>query len=408
MTDVLAALNQLEEGHHTKRKGRLSSVEENTRRNARINNAAAAPKRNVSIHSVRSTKSTTAGGKRPPAPLQRPISYPSQPDRGPLQIQQTPSRPTSAYSPSLRKISFANELPRPVLPRMRIPTKTDALPSGFPYDTRLFKFGVTQEEWNDFSSCIIEAADVPTITHVPILAWTWSFHKSKVIKGAKKQMLYESSKLMREIKRWNKLFRRQGFQVTLELPGQNTKMGDGWETEEEKKQLRLIAKRFRVLITPNAEKGARPVSIYSRNSSLTKAISGEGAATTITRVPTIEISTAEADEEDDGNENGAEGDGSGEEKDSKGNEFSDFEYSAPEQGEENGNLSPANTSPPNLSPTPTQSLQERPLSPQPAVKKKKASFAEPPSPDNNAGIPFVVQQMLARAAAQKEKEMNGF
>lgn len=207
-------------------------------------------------------------------------------------------------------------------------------------------------------------------------------------------MLYESSKLMRELKRWNKLFRRQGFQVVLELPGQNTKMGDGWETEEEKKQLRTISKRFRILITPNAEKGAG-VSIYSRNSSLTKAISGEGAATTITKVPTIEFTRAQEEAEGEGDEDeDEEGDGFEDERQSRGDEFSGFDYSRPEGADENGDLS-ATTSP-----------QERPISPQLARKKKKR-VEEPPPPDN-AGIPLVVQQMLARAAAQKEKEANGY
>lgn len=196
---------------------------------------------------------------------------------------------------------------------------------------------------------------------------------------------------MREIKRWNKLFRRQGFQVVLELPGQNTKMGDGWETEEEKKQLRTISKRFRILITPNAEKGAG-VSIYSRNSSLTKAISGEGAATTVTKVPTIEFARAEAEDKGEGEEE--EGDGFGDERESNGDAFSGFDYSRPEQVEENGDS------------TASTPQQERPITPQPARKKKKR--VEEPPPANNAGIPLVVQQMLARAAAQKEKEANGY
>ncbi|KAG9232280.1 hypothetical protein BJ875DRAFT_357727, partial [Amylocarpus encephaloides] len=169
------------------------------------------------------------------------------------------------------------------LQRLRIATKTDALPSGFPYDSRLFKYGVTAEEWNEFSSSIIEAADVPMITHVPVLSWTWAFHRGKVTKGVKRQMLYESSKLMRELKRWNKLFRRQGFQVALELPGQSgsgerSRGGlrdemTGWETKEEKEAIRLVQGRFRMVITPNAEKGS--ASIYSRGSSLTRGISGE-------------------------------------------------------------------------------------------------------------------------------------
>lgn len=123
-------------------------------------------------------------------------------------------------------------------------------------------------------------------THVPVLSWTWTFHKSKVLKGVKRQMLYESSDIQRELRRWNKLFKRQGFQASLELPNSNREgekerggerevVGD---TKEEKERAKLEAKRFCIVITPNAQKSQG--SIYSRSSSLTRSISGEGLATT--------------------------------------------------------------------------------------------------------------------------------
>jgi hypothetical protein len=149
----------------------------------------------------------------------------------------------------------------------------------------------------------VQAAQVPLHTYVPVLSWTWTFHKSKVLKGVKRQMLYESSDLSRELRRWNKLFKRQGFQCTLELPNTEGAMERGGErevvgdTKEEKAQAKLESRRFRMVITPNAEKTVS--SIYSRSSSLTRSVSGEGAATTAKNIPPPEEEKVdEKDEED--------------------------------------------------------------------------------------------------------------
>ena len=65
-----------------------------------------------------------------------------------------------------------------------------------------------------------------------------------------------------------------------ERGGEREVVGD---TKEEKAQAKLESRRFRMVITPNAEKTAS--SIYSRSSSLTRSVTGEGAATTAKNIP---------------------------------------------------------------------------------------------------------------------------
>lgn len=136
----------------------------------------------------------------------------------------------------------------------------------------------------------MKAAQVPSHTHVPALSWTWAFHKSKVIKGVKQQMLYESSDLNRELKRWNRNFKRQGFQVSLQLPNAEQEKSRGGQrnhTGDAKEEAKVEADKFSMVITPNAEK--KPASIYSRSSSLTRTVTGEGAAMAKRRVQPLDM-----------------------------------------------------------------------------------------------------------------------
>lgn len=75
----------------------------------------------------------------------------------------------------------------------------------------------------------------------------------------------------RVFKKWNRLFRQQRFQAWLELPGQKIEDEEG----EEK-----ITKKFYVVISPNNEKAP---SVYSRNSSMTRSITGEGVTAAMAR-----------------------------------------------------------------------------------------------------------------------------
>merc|ERR1712093_943670 len=169
--------------------------------------------------------------------------------------------PTSSggdRSPSVvsnRRISFvATPIPPSTQRRLRVPTKTASLASGFAWDPKLTKYGVSEREWEKFSEDIINAAALP-----------------------------KRAKFM-----WS-LVRQEGFTVGLELPGKVRERED--ETFEERQLAESYAKFFRVVITPNSERSA---SIYSRNSSLTRSITGEGLATS--------RSTPSASEDDDDEE----------------------------------------------------------------------------------------------------------
>jgi hypothetical protein len=76
------------------------------------------------------------------------------------------------------------------------------------------------------------------------------------------------------INAWNRHFKRKGFQASLELPGPPRGSYETPTDPEELRQLALEMKRFKMVITPNAEKGG---SVYSRSSSLARSVSGEGA-----------------------------------------------------------------------------------------------------------------------------------
>lgn len=100
----------------------------------------------------------------------------------------------------------------------------------------------------------------------------WPLRKTEVIKKIKKELQYEGD-FKRLLNAWNKKnFRVRGFTVSVELPGPPKYREE--DTEEEREMARKEAKRFRICITPNSERGG---SVYSRSSSLTRSVTGEGA-----------------------------------------------------------------------------------------------------------------------------------
>lgn len=202
-------------------------------------------------------------GRLTPIPKHRP-SAPS-PSR---------SRESSVGGES-RRISFA-EPARPAVRRLYIPTKTASLASGFGYDPKLQKYGVLEGEWAEFSDEVVDAANVPTPS------WAWFMHKKEVTKRIKRELQYEGD-FKRVLRKWNKHFKRKGFQAWLELPvakgdpprSQSVEPGDSSDEEEVKKAKqdeKKYAKRFRMVVSSNVEKGS---SVYSRTSSLTRSVSRE-------------------------------------------------------------------------------------------------------------------------------------
>lgn len=102
----------------------------------------------------------------------------------------------------------------------------------------------------------------------------WPFRKKDVVKRIRRELQYDGD-VKRVFKKWNKLFKRQRFQAWLELPGQKSDDLEGNDADE-----RVNVKRFRVVITPNS---GRAPSVYSRNSSMTRSITGEGATAAMAR-----------------------------------------------------------------------------------------------------------------------------
>jgi len=141
----------------------------------------------------------------------------------------------------------------------------------------------------------------------------WPIHKKEVIRKITKELRYASGDLNRNLNAWNREdFKKKGFTVALEVPGKiQVRDADTPEDIAAKKQME---KKFRMVITPIQEKGG---SVYSRTSSLTRSVTGEGAS--------MHKTTAADDEADDDKEEPKEG-----ETDEGGD---DREETEPKQGE---------------------------------------------------------------------------
>jgi len=111
------------------------------------------------------------------------------------------------------------------------------------------------------------------LAEVPKPTWLWPIHRKEVVQRIKRELQYDGD-LKRKLKFWNRAFKQMGFQVDLALPGEHledTSDGDG--DEPKNPNAKKDGKRFRMVIAPNAEKAT---SVYSRTSSLTRSVTGEG------------------------------------------------------------------------------------------------------------------------------------
>ena len=109
---------------------------------------------------------------------------------------------------------------------------------------------------------------------------TWPLARSKVIKKVRNDLKYGSGPTPGEVskifRKWNRVFRHQGFTAWLELPSEEGAEELGRSTagmnKEDQKQAQREAKRFRIVISPLDNKGG---SIYSK-SSIRGSVTGEG------------------------------------------------------------------------------------------------------------------------------------
>lgn len=153
-----------------------------------------------------------------------------------------------------------------------MPTKKDSLASGFQWEPILSaKYGVSEKEWETFSNQVVEAAELPK------RAWLmWPMVRQEVTARIKRDLDF-GGEVKQQLKEWSHHFRAKGFTVSMELPGKARWKED--DTPEERALAESYASRFRVVISENAERSA---SIYSRSSSVTRSVSGEGLATATT------------------------------------------------------------------------------------------------------------------------------
>ncbi|KAI9641598.1 hypothetical protein NHQ30_010411 [Ciborinia camelliae] len=210
-----------------------------------------------------------------------------------------------SQGPDSRRVSFA-DAPRPQTRTLMIPTKESVLSSGFPYNPKLNKYGVTEHEWAQFSKEILDT--LPTSK-----SFSWRWKRGKIIAIIKRDLQYESP-LKSALRQWNKGFRRRGFSVYLELPVEKDLTDDEvqGDTKEEKKQAKKDAKKFRFLIGASNSSSS---SVYSRTS-LAESVNRESQVKPATishddeeelsqRFPRASVNgTANETKEDGKNENG--------------------------------------------------------------------------------------------------------
>lgn len=165
--------------------------------------------------------------------------------------------------------------------RFVIPTRNDALSSGFPYDPRVYDL-ISHDEWHLLSSDIVNSAKL-TVGE-DIAAWSTgvttgtlssplilvlgpvagyyagrAVHRKTVIRTVKER-LDRDGDLRSVLRRWNETkFTPRGFQVWLELPVDGSEVLNsadpkGKKTKQEKKVEKKTAKRFRIVIIPHTGK----------------------------------------------------------------------------------------------------------------------------------------------------------
>jgi hypothetical protein len=182
---------------------------------------------------------------------------------------------SQSQSAESRRISFADAPRATTRYQVKIATKNDSLSSGFPYDAqKLIKYEVSSKEWSHFSGEVVVACDAHHYNAI-----TWPLARSKVIKRVRNDLKYghgpDPGEVSKTFRKWNKLFRRQGFQAWLELPSEEGAEELGRSTagmnKEDQKQAQKEAKRFRIVVSPLNDKGG---SIYSK-SSIRGSVSGE-------------------------------------------------------------------------------------------------------------------------------------
>ncbi|PBP26419.1 hypothetical protein BUE80_DR002719 [Diplocarpon rosae] len=219
----------------------------------------------------------------------------SQRTAGSQRVGRAPTRPASSggsllppgslhdRSPSAastRRISFVQtDVPIRTPRRIRVPTRSASLASGFQWEPSLQKYGVSEHEWRSFSDEVIEEARLPKRAKL-----MWPLVKHDVTAKIKRDLDFGGD-VKEQLKQWSAHFRKKGFVVSMELPGK-PRHRDG-DTEQERELAESYARRFRVVISPISEKSA---SIYSRSSSVNRSVSGEGL---------VVQSTPHASDEDD-------------------------------------------------------------------------------------------------------------
>ncbi|QSZ29987.1 hypothetical protein DSL72_004505 [Monilinia vaccinii-corymbosi] len=250
---------------------------ENTKAPSRKNSQAKPRTGRPTAHSHSYSHSAQS---RSPSQIQRPTSAPGPSPIPPQNItprritQSTNVTPRTSFDrgtersrsqgPDSRRVSFA-EAPRPQTRTLMIPTKENVPSSGFPYNPKLNKYGISEHEWSQFTKEILD-----TLPSSKSFSWRWK--RGKIIAIVKRDLQYESP-LKSALRQWNKGFRRRGFSVYLEIPVEKDLSDDevSGDTKEEKKQAKKDAKKFRFLIGAGNSSAS---SVYSR-SSLADSVSRE-------------------------------------------------------------------------------------------------------------------------------------
>jgi hypothetical protein len=166
----------------------------------------------------------------------------------------------------------------PAFRQFSIPTDNDSLSSGFPYNPRLSSLRITPDQWQQFSTEVVNAAKLTFSEDVkawgagvgtgvgssafllvfgPVVGYYTgkSVHKKTVIKKVKEK-LSQPGELRNVFRQWNDgVFKERGLQAWLEPPTENmaeilVEVPPGASQKDVEQIAKRQARRFRVVIMP--------------------------------------------------------------------------------------------------------------------------------------------------------------
>jgi hypothetical protein len=213
------------------------------------------------------------GGGNPNGPSNTGLYIPLKPKYNPTANISSRHELAEQTNPQIAQ-QISHYTPLSFLP-FSIPTGSDSLSSGFPYNQRLSQLRVTHDQWHQFSLEVVNAAKLSfsedaaawatgvgtgaassafLLVFGPVVGYYTgkSVHKKTVVKKVKEK-LAQDGELRNVLRRWNEgAFRERGVQVWMEAPTEEVVLNvqPGMSQADIQKEAQKLAKRFRIVVLP--------------------------------------------------------------------------------------------------------------------------------------------------------------